>query len=230
MKTHLIIPFYKDKNEDRQKELETVIKRNLIGGYDWISFFIEEKDTNYAVPFISKHQSPVGGYSHVFTNIREPFQTYIDYANSFHESNTLFIVCNSDIYITPEELIKFINLDWKKSKLALFLSRWDEYDDGGLVHLNRPDSADTMIFKGNCDVINADYPLGFPGIENSLCYKFREKGYNVVNPSKDIVTRHLHNVHVYNYREGSKPDGPVKAEQICPEPYGFHLPIFSNEI
>jgi spore cortex formation protein SpoVR/YcgB (stage V sporulation) len=241
MKTHLILTPYKEKNIERLAELEKCYTKNFHAGFDHITFLVEEKDAEYARGFLDKIQTTT--FKNVYSVMevvpsRPAFQEYILEANRVAQGfknmghEVLNIVCNSDIYFEPEEVTKIKNLPWDKYlKLFVALSRWDVYKDLTTVTLlDRPDSADTWVWKGFCAVKEANCPIGVPGVDNSLAYKFSAAGYNVVNPSRDIITRHLHLVKGNNYRVDSKIDGAVKADMLCPEPYTFHTPIFSNEI
>lgn len=227
MKTHLFINVYQDKNFERNEELIKVFKNNLDAGFDEISIICEEKDKSYCIHLCISNTTNSKLSINTFTG-RPPFQMYIDMANiEMENENTIFIVCNSDIYITPDNLEKFKNLPWEKN-LFVALSRHDITKLGNLVHLERWDSQDFFAWKNKCLIESADCPIGFPGSDNGICYKFKEKGYQVINPSKDLITCHLHNIqNTNNYRDE---EGNVKADQICPEPYHLITPHFIKDI
>jgi hypothetical protein len=136
---------------------------------------------------------------------------------------------NYDVYMPSESLQKLKELPWEK-KLFVALSRYDLTTKDNLILLDRWDSADTWVWKGPTSVEGINCSCGFAGVDNHVAWKFKEAGYRVVNPSRDIVTVHVHNVHINNYREGGSPNGAVKADNICPEPYAFHPPIKISEI
>lgn len=223
MKTHLFINPYQDKNPERRKELEKVFENNIFAGFDFITFVIEDKDFQYVLKLSGKYPTGVRNFESV--DQRPPFQTYIDMANK-NDEETINIVCNNDIYITPDNLEKLKNLHWDR-KLWVSLARWDVSTGGNLTLLDRPDTADGWAWVGNCNINNANCPIGFAGSDNNLAWLAKESGYIVINPSRDIRIFHLHNVKINNYRDGK---GNIKADQICPEPYHFHPPIFISEI
>lgn len=215
--------FYVDKNPERQKELDICLKNNLLAGFDLINIFIEAKDEAYIVDLTS--QSSFTSIVRIFTvETRPTFQKYIDHANGYPE-DTLHIVANSDIYIEPKELKIIKSIPWN-NKLFLGLSRFDTGPEGSFL-LDRRDSQDTYVWYSHCNVENLNCPLGFAGVDNHTLYKFKEAGYNVINPSKSIITNHLHNVKINNYRNEG---GDVRADQICGEPYFFAAPQFLHEI
>lgn len=223
MEVNLYLNPYFEKNESRRKELEICLENNLDAGFDNIHLLIEEKDLDYISNLIKFTKSKF--YIHIVEQ-RPRFQEYIDLNNFTDDS--LAVVMNSDIYIEPLELQKLKSLPWKEKKLYVPLSRWQVTIEGAFL-LDRSDSADTMCFYGHCDITNADCPLGIPGIENSLAWKFKEEGYQIANVSRDIQIFHLHSAqHGNNYRENGF--GPVKSELICKEPYTFHEPMWINQI
>lgn len=224
MRTTLFINSYHEKNPDRRNELEICFENNLKAGFDIIHLIVESKDENYAIELTEKF--PFGDTIIRITTVehRPAFQKYIDISNEDYEGN-LIVVMNCDIFIEPAELQKIKDLPWNQ-KLYVPLSRFELTPEGAFP-LERNDSADTFIFSSPCDITTANCPLGYPGIENSLAWKFQEKGYKVRNVSKSIITMHLQQVKINNYRDEN---GNVKAGMICKEPYAFHPPIKSEEI
>lgn len=228
MNATLYINLYNETNPERRKELETCLYKNSIVGFDKIWLVVEEKDKDYGLTLIRTilKESSSTIILKIVEASRPPFQTYIDIANSYEEL-ALHMVCNSDIFIEPENLVKLKNLNWN-NKLFVALSRHDLYPNGEYFLLDRADSQDALLWYGKCDIETALCPWGVPGGDNSICWKFHEKGYKVVNPAKDIVIKHLHLVLGNNYREGI--GGAVIASSICPPPYFFAAPCFSFEI
>lgn len=228
MEVNLFISPYEEVNHIRKLELEKCIRLNFEAGYNKIYLLIENKDLNYIQTLVAQNQFTNAVIEVV--NQRPSFQIYIDRSNTLG-LNDINVVCNSDIYVLPEDLQMIKDLPWQKHpNLFVSLARWDETSEGAFVLLDRSDSADTFIWKGDCSVENADCPLGFPGVDHKVPYLFNQAHYKVVNPSRDIKTRHLHLSKVINYRSKSKPDGAVDATKICPPPYFFHKPICLNEI
>jgi hypothetical protein len=224
---------YAEKNPERRAELENCFEKNLEAGFLHINLLVEQKDLDYL--YNGLYYGRMVDYDH-----RPAFQDYIDVANIWDTEaivdkdyeGDLHVVCNSDIYLLPETLEKLKGLQWEKDgrKLFVALSRYDLTSDGSLVLLDRWDTADTWVWKGKCPVQGIQCPCGYPGVDNHIAWKFKEAGYHVVNPSRDIVTVHQHLVQINNYRQTGHSSSPVKADQICPEPYAFHTPIHIDQI
>lgn len=218
MKTVLYMNFYFEKNEQRRLELEDVFEKNFKAGFEYIVIFCENKDARYVseiIRFYTIHVNNAPQTYVIYIENRPFFQQYIN-DSKLYFPDWLISVCNSDIYIDAENLNKLKNLPWSDKKLFVALSRYDETKLGTKTLLDRPDSQDFWAWKSDCNVTGAQCPIGVPGSDNSIAWKFKEAGYEVINPSKDIVTCHLHNVHINNYRDEQ---GNVKADQICPPPY-----------
>ena len=227
MKVNLYITSYAEKNLDRRKEIETCFTKNLQAGFQDIWLLIEEKDLEYTKELINRRYPTKSYVNYKVVGAERPsFQQYINQAN-YYQDERIHVVMNSDIFIEPADLDKIKNLNWQ-NKLFVALSRWDLHKGGTSTLLDRQDSQDAYFWYGNCNVINALCPNGNAGSDNHICWKFKDAGYKVVNPSKDIKIFHLHNVLGNNYRQGI--GGPVIATHICPPPYSFHPPIFINQI
>lgn len=224
MTCNLYINTYFEKNEARRRELEVCYQNNLEAGFNEIWLIVEQKDEEYALDLLKQYNEGNSTIHIKIVNERPDFQYYIDKANSYN-LNTLHVVMNNDIYIKSNELEKLKLLPWSQ-KLFVGLSRWDIGPEGSFL-LDRPDSQDSYIWFEKCEITRALCPIGNPGSDNHILYKFQAAGYKVVNPSKSIVTLHLHNVKINNYRDSN---GNVKSTQICPEPYYFAKPIFISEI
>lgn len=145
---------------------------------------------------------------------RPTFTQFVEAANT--NPGDYSIIANSDIYFTSEiELIKSLDLGRHK---ALALSRYDV--SGGKAKLfNYEYSQDTWIFKGAPgEIKNTDYPMGKPGVDNRFCFEMQRAGYEVINPSFDVKTYHLHVAGGRTYTEADRIQGdylPVKPGKIA---------------
>lgn len=231
MNIYLYISAYNEQNLARRKELIECFSRNTEAGFKIIHVLSEGHDC------LLDHARKFGACNPIQTLFRYPVigrptvQQYIDMANLIEadDPDSLHIIANSDIFFIPETLEQLRSLPWDQ-KLFVALSRYDVTSGGAHVLLDRWDSQDTFVWRGECNVRDADCPLGFAGSDNSLCWKFKAAGYKVVNPSRDIKTMHLHLVQVNNYREGGNNRNAVKADHICPEPYHLVTPCKISEI
>jgi len=120
------------------------------------------------------------------------------------------IIANSDIYFDNTlNWIKQINMD----KTMIALSRWDVDNNGYNKLFAYEWSQDTWIFKDLPEGIGK-YALGLPGCDNKFAYEVSQLGYDLINPSKDIKTYHLHNSNARNYNENDRLPPPYKEIPI----------------
>jgi len=233
MQTILYTSLYYESHEERAKELAFCLKQNCLAGFDKIIVLLEAgarlQDLNEFLNDCRSIASDEGTkLIPVITDTRPTLMDYLDKA-SREDRNSLHILANSDIIIPALALGQLRSLPWEK-KLYVALSRWDIGREGTLQLLDRPDSADVFAWYGPAEIEGCKCSPGFPGFDNRIAHEFHAAGYKVVNPSRDIITEHLHLIQKNNYRQGGNPDGAVLANQICPEPYFFHPPIHIHQI
>ena len=181
MKTTLIIPFFTDKSEERNKELSKCYERNLqCSEIDEIILVIDDK-------------TKVKRDSKVVVKYVESRPTYSDLFRiaNMHNSNGVSIIANTDIYFDEINLIKIKHTI--SEEMCFALSRWDEEPNGEYVHHRSRDSQDVWIFKGHINTeIKGDFFLGRPGCDNRIAYEIGKAGYEIRNPSDTIKSYHLH--------------------------------------
>jgi hypothetical protein len=229
----LYTSIYPESNEERAKELAFCLEQNCLSGFDKIVVLVEAATLGQNLSELLNHCENTAAkwgteLVPVMSPTRPTLNDYLDKAYS-EDPNSLHILANSDIIIPTKALHQLSDLPWEK-KLYVGLSRWDIGREGTLQLLNRPDSADVFAWYGPAEIKGCKCSPGFPGFDNRIAYEFHASGYKVVNPSLDIITKHLHLVQKNNYRQDGKPDGAVLANQICPEPYFFHPPIHIKQI
>ena len=117
------------------------------------------------------------------------------------------IIANADIFF--DETLALIESEPLDGKM-LCLSRWDEDSNGILRHLDRPDSQDAWIFEPPLPRIASDFFLGKPGCDNRLAYEVACAGLAVLNPSRSLRARHLHNSGIRRYTHREHVAGPVR--------------------
>lgn len=166
---NLFYNYYKTANEDRQKEINFCLQKNLSNNL--LNTIIIDSQENLT-------------YNFFFNKI-----------NNLSTGNDINIICNSDIFFDESvENVKYI-----KDNESFVLCRWEYKKPSQIVFANRPDSQDTWIFKGKIKDINGDFFLGRPGCDNRIAYEIQKAGYVVKNPSKTIKTYHYHNSGIRNY-------------------------------
>jgi len=186
---NLFINYYLDKDRKRQLELMTCFLKNRINAaigklyvfYDYEWEFAVEHDKIVPV----KHKRPT-------------YADYFNFINTVSGPDDINIIANTDIYF-DEENIELIKANIQKDQ-CYALSRWDEMGNNNFKLFDRPDTADTWVFKGKVkEIEDCSFYLGIPGCDNSIAYKLEQGGYNVLNPSRDIKSFHLHLTGVHNY-------------------------------
>lgn len=92
---------------------------------------------------------------------------------------------------------------------------------------NRPDSQDVWIVHGRpwnnltAELNNNDHlALGKPGIDNRLAYELLKAGYQVSNPSKSILSWHVHSTNIRQYSH----------LDVVPPPYAIVYPMTLEEV
>lgn len=167
---NLYINYYKDKNLERQKEIDYCFYKN-----------ISNENLNVII---------------LDSQARVTFKMFFDKINKITFKNDINIIANSDIFF--DESLNFVNNI--KDNECYALSRWDLDKNGQAKHFNRADSQDTWIIKGFVKKnMFGDFNMGFRGCDNRLAYEFEHAGYKILNPSLTIKTYHLHNTGIRNY-------------------------------
>jgi len=204
MKVNLFISYYKDKTEERQRELDFCINKNINAGFYSIQVLVSTQDI-----IVSDKLILHVGYE------RPTFNDFFKIMSKPEFSNDINILANTDIFF--DDLSQIINYGLCENT-CLALSRWDYPKDGNATHFDRVDSQDTWIFYGSPKIMTSiDFILGKGGCDNRLAYELQQCGYNVINPSKTIKTYHYHNSNLRTWNEIGKP--------IVPPPY-LLLPTF----
>lgn len=221
MKINLFTTFYIDKEDSRNKELETCIIENLQSGFNKIIFFVEsEIEFTELDEFITCKLS-FGNKTNIEVlkiSKRPTFNDLLKEMNLPEHSNDINIIANSDIVI-PNESLSLINewyekLENRQCKTCLALSRWD-IEELEITLFDRADSQDTWVFFGNPKFnTSIDIKMGITACDNRFAFEIKQNGFRLFNPSKKIKTIHYHNSGVRNYL-----DEEGNAKEIVPPPY-----------
>jgi hypothetical protein len=200
----LLIEYFKSKNNQRDLEYKACINENLKCDFiDKVYVFISD-NSNLD---ISDSKIEI-----VNIETRPTFKFLFTYCNE-HLSGQKCIISNSDIIFDKTlEVLTNISLD----KTFLALTRWDlfvnnnQWSIGFYDNIWRGDittgqlSQDSWIFESPIMVDeNSDFLMGKPGCDNRIVQVYHELGYNVKNPGKQIITKHLHltNYRTYNHTD-----------------------------
>ncbi len=200
----LLTSYYIDQNQDRQKELNECLKRNIDNKFiDEIIVLIEYPiDLKENVHLMNKKIKTVLIHSRPFYNV------FFNLINQNTGSKDWNIIANSDIFF--DETIGTLSDKYNGlNKLCLALTRWDIQKDGSINFLNRRDSQDAWLMQGMVsEKVNGDFTMGQAGCDNAIAERFKRVGYSVINPSKSIKAYHLHNSGVRNYNPSVKVPQP----------------------
>ena len=129
------------------------------------------------------------------------------------EPNDISIIANSDICF--EQAIGVT--DKMQPGECWALSRWDVGSDNIPRHFDRGDSQDCWIFKGKPKKVNANFTPGIRGCDNRLTAEMSLAGYSVRNPSKTVVSFHIHATGVRRY--GHMPKDMIHPPYLCVNPH-----------
>jgi hypothetical protein len=216
---NLIMQFYVDKNEERQKEIKKCLFLNVNNKLiDKIYLFNEREYTKDELGISSDK------IIQIVTINRLTFKEIFDFVEKY-SINGYIVIANSDIFFDATlDNIKICDFS-EKNVLALCRH---EYKGRGpirdcvLFDEGRPDSQDAWIFHSDINVPREkrnifNFPMGKAGCDNKLIYLFQILGYQCYNEAKLVKIYHYHNVQSRNYDVKDK----------VPSPYCCLFPVIS---
>ena len=188
MNFNIYVSVYDEKHHGRKCELTDCLRRNQVSGANVIIVDESEK--------------------------RSTYQNYFDLINQTTGPDDINIIINSDIYFIAEDLDRMKGL---QPNQCYALTRWDIYPDGMPVFLNRVDSQDCWIFRGEVKNIQGGsmFGLGQPGCDNKMALLLRDAGYDVLNPSLTIKSYHIHNSKISYYTRNDAVPPPYLRLNPC---------------
>lgn len=204
---NLIINYFECGNSQRQKEYDLCLRENL-----------KNEHISKIFLFSTTKKPPNHDKIRVLSIPKEPsVQDMLSFANKSLIEQPC-IIANSDI-VFDNTLSEIGDL----SGLFLALTRWEEDVYGKKLSLYNPPwgsevSQDSWIFKSPfvpCERLG--FPLGFLGADGRLSFVANKSGLKVINPSKIVITRHIHTC---NYRTRAKTKR-VYGEYLFVEPSNF---------
>ena len=191
----LIIQYYTPNNEKRNSEYLYCINENMNSKlFDEIHIFVEEG---------SYLNLKLNGDVIIHSDKRKNFQDLFKYCND-NFPNEICVISNTDIIF--DETIKYINENNIDGKF-LCLTRWEVLDDLSLEFYDDETqnrsyfSQDSWIFKSPIQISGVNFFMGVPGCDNRLAHE-ADKVLDVINPSKLIITKHMHRSNFRNENRG----------------------------
>jgi hypothetical protein len=108
----------------------------------------------------------------------------------FADDDDITVIANSDIII-PLGSLTMIESSLGNNQVYC-LSRWDISAEG-IKLFDHADSQDSWVFRGPVRLgVSADYCFGMPGCDNRFAHELAAADYELLNPSRDIITYHFH--------------------------------------
>ncbi len=202
---NLLIEYFKSTNKNRDIEYKTCISENTKNS------IIER-----IIIFISD-DSQLDIESDKITIIRMDNRPTFNYLFQYCNENLngdICIISNTDIFFDDTlSILKSVDI----SNDFISLTRWDLIfkDEKWYIefynHLFRGGPAttgmlsqDSWIFKSPIKIDSrSSFLMGKPGCDNRIVQIYHENGYNVKNPSMQIISKHLHisNYRTYNHTD-----------------------------
>lgn len=217
---HLIVQYYRATTPERQVEIDTCLRENLLNNHITAVHLLTEKQFDLTgFPNAEKAQQTVIGE-------RLTYELAFRHANDCPEP-VIWLLANADIYF--DDTLRFlINADLTNTVYAL--TRHDIQRDGR-IRLVTDEHAhgcqDAWVFTASIPLkrLFTSFYLGIPGCDNRIVYELISKGYNVINPSLTITARHLDLCRVME--TGKRADAyfhmnnprSIAAGKVAPPPY-----------
>jgi hypothetical protein len=203
---YLITSYYNSNNEERQKELDLCLQKNIENNYIEKIYLLNDKI--YGLSFLpeDKRKEKI---IQIIVDDNNKNRLGFDYAISFINTNLhgkKCILSNSDIYF-DDTLKELINYNLNNVFCAI-----TRYENNILYNPNRRDlssSQDTWIFLSplKLNLNNCKFKFGHPGCDNRIAYLAKQSNYQVINPAKTIKTHHLHKISFRKYNENDRVKG-----------------------
>ncbi len=181
----LLTTFNEHSNIKRFEEYIYVIKENLQNFlFDQIVLFSE---TCHIKEILLENFSDLEKVKIVYTDSRPKYSSFINYANDYCSGN-ICTIANGDILF--DDSINYLN-DIDLSNLVVCLTRYNRTKDGWKI-VNKYGSYDSWIYKSPLTISDIDIYLGIKGCDTFFVQKIIENNYNVVNPARKIISKHIH--------------------------------------
>jgi len=203
MRVIYLLSWYEEKDERRREELTTCLQ-NVINHpqIDLVHVF-----TNCELPV--KSEKLVVEYMEGRIRYRDMFSV----GNHISKDGDIVIIANTDLYPSEGAIEKIKGIT---DSQCYALSRWDIMSSRSSKHYVRKDSQDVWIFRSPIKEIPGFYGIGVPGCDNRIAQEIKEQGYQILNPSKDVIFHHLHLSKVRNYKSGiDTVPGPYHFVEPC---------------
>jgi hypothetical protein len=205
MKHYLFTTYYQPKSAERKAEYDFCIEKNKVSSIDKIYLLVEKQDEEAASKL---------GVEVIVVPQRPTFKDFFDFVSKPEFSDSINIIANTDIFFLNMQQIDSNLHRLIKGETCFALTRHDYHHNRPSHLFDRIDSQDTWIFNGNQlldKVQEIDFTMGVGGCDNRLARELARAGFKVLNPSKSILTFHLHDVDIRTFVQNETP--------VVPPPY-----------
>jgi hypothetical protein len=175
---NLFFNYYKDKNNDRQKELDFCLEINCNN-----KLF----KNIYIVTDLIDYKSPFENVKIIYNSERPKFCDFFKLSNTITDPDSINILINTDIVIGNN--FDQIHLDENQ---IICLSRKDRIESGEFIDRVGGGSHDCWIWKGKINENVGNFYLGKYFCDGVLANNFKDIGIDLKNPSKDLLIYHIH--------------------------------------
>jgi len=185
---NLFFNYYKDKNDDRQKELDYCLELNC-GNKLFKKIYIVTDILDFTTPYPNVT---------VVYNVERPkFCDFFKLSNIYTENEDINILINTDIIIGNN----FDKINLYENQVYC-LTRQDIGDDG-TFRGGGGGSHDCWIWKGKISENVGNFYLGKYFCDGVLANNFKDIGMDLKNPSKDLLIYHIHfsNIRYWNFSD-----------------------------
>ena len=212
---HLITTFYQSIEEERNKENQFCLEKNLLNPYiSKVHLFAEGS----GLPDLSNLPEDIKKKIMVVPFGKRPFfKDLFAYANEI-KSEAVKVVSNSDIFF--DSTLKSLHRCFTKADV-LALTRWDLGSDGVIHFYNNYKSQDCWFFKKQIPDTIGHFGIGQPGCDNRLLYELRQNNITYLNPCLSIKAVHVHQSRFRSYVKGQnhnfvEPPFEYALADFCP--------------
>lgn len=185
---HLIVQYYRCATPERQAEIDTCLRNNLLNPYlTAIHLLTEEQFDLSQFPNHDKIVQTVIGERLTF---ERAFQ-YVNETDS--EGQKIWALSNADIYF--DETLKFV--DWKNLEGVVYaLTRHEVQADGSIQLVDAAFAhgcQDAWFFRNPLPLARmfTSFPLGVSGCDGRIAHEFIQVGLKVINPSLKVTAYHF---------------------------------------
>ena len=206
----LLTEYFTSSNANRDFEYKTCIRENLnCGSLDKVIIFISDETSELK---LESDKLEI-----IKLKERPTFKFLFEWCNSNYPDQ-ICIIGNTDIIY--DDTLKNLNESELDNKFVA-LTRWDLFTENNQWYVrffNHPWkgeitmgmlSQDSWIFKTPIHIDDrSNFLMGKPGCDNRIVQIYHELGYDVINPSKKIVTKHLHASNYRTYNQSDMVLGP----------------------